>query len=48
MKATIEGLNMKLCIFLISLVWVLLIASMFGYAVFKIVRFLNRKEREED
>lgn len=39
---------MKLCIFLIFLVWVLLIASMFGYAIFKIVRFLNRKERKED
>lgn len=39
---------MKLCIFLIFLVWVLLIASMFGYAIFKIVRCLNRKEREED
>ena len=48
MKVTIEGLNMKLCILLIFLVWVLLIASMFGYAVFKIVRFLNRKEREVD
>lgn len=39
---------MKLCILLIFLVWVLLIASMFGYAVFKIVRFLNQKEREEN
>lgn len=39
---------MKLCILLIFLVWVLLIAAMLGYAVFKIVRFLNRKEREDN
>lgn len=39
---------MKFCILLIFLVWVLLMAAMLGYAVFKIVRFLNRKEREED
>lgn len=39
---------MKLCILLIFLVWVLLIAAMLGYAVIKIVRFLNRKEREDD
>ena len=39
---------MKLCILLIFLVWVLLIAAMLGYAVFKIVRFLDQKEREDD
>lgn len=38
---------MKLCILLIFLVWVLLIAAMLGYAVIKIVRFLDQKEREE-
>lgn len=39
---------MKLCILLIFLVWVLLIAAMLGYAVIKIVRFLDQKEREDD
>jgi hypothetical protein len=38
----------KLCILLIFLVWVLLIAAMLGYAVIKIVRFLDQKEREDD
>ena len=38
---------MKLCILLIFLVWVLLIAAMLGYAVIKIVRFLDQKEREK-
>ena len=39
---------MKLCILLIFLVWVLLITAMLGYAVIKIVRFLDQKEREDD
>ena len=39
---------MELCVLMFFLVWVLLVAVMFAYPIFKFVRFLNRKERKEN